>query len=276
MTRNILELPNPDGQDSIVWTTILLERAPDNGGAPGAFAQIASIAIDTANEDTHYVDAAGAATSWYKHRFSDGVTNDDYSAAIQYGDYLVRQWIKQDIPDADITNTRWDSWRDQAIQDMHNEGLTRPAEIQTLTPTSVTNEWFDLNAEIRRVTHMERYYTNGELMADFNNYTQRGRKLRIKRPIVSAVYKVYGVAEIRCLADLDDELFTVLKWGMRMYYCDWRRLQRLDMRPALSRTRLSDTTTNNDFGALFRDAEFQFRSRVERAKSHQAISYGSR
>lgn len=282
MTRNILDIPNPT--DLTTYQKVRIERAADAGGVPGAFAELVVVDATLYSEKFQYIDTTGSATSWYRHRYANTAltVNGDYSPSIQFGDYLIRQWIKLDIPDADLgvgsvtVNDRWDKWRDQVIQDLSNEGLGRVAPPQDITPTDSKVELYGLNAEIRRAIQMDVYSKAGWHVGQYHNWKQWGRQVRIYHPRTTQTYKVWGVAELTCLPDIDDELYTTVKWGMRMYYVGWRRDQRLDMRPALSRTRLSDTTTNADFRALFADAESQFRSRVEKAKVHQAMSFGAR
>lgn len=263
MSRNVLRLVNPDGTDSVTYANVLLERAPDAGGTPGVFAQIASIAIDTSNEQTAYVDTTGATTSWYKHRYeiSGGGTLSDYTTAIQFGDYVVRQRIKTDIPDTDITNTMWDQWRDRTVQDMHGAGLGRPAAAQSITPTSNTTEFYNLNAEIRRVVRVD-VHSGDQFVATKQSWYQWGRQLRLVYPLTTLIYKIYGIAQLRGLVDMDDELQEILYWGMRLRYIDFRINERMNFRPFLARTRGTDTGHPRDFQSLKAEAQREWDTRV--------------
>lgn len=272
--RNILRIPNPDRTDTLVFTNTLLERAPDSGGVPGTFAQIASLTIDTAREFTKYVDALGEATSWYRWRYTDGTTNGDYSTNIQFGDYKVRQWIKSDILDTDITNSNWDQWRDETIIDMANEGLGRPVETpQDFAPATFKNMEVDVRSDIRRVVRVE-LFKNDNFYTVIRNWHQFGRKLRIFFPRTTFTYRVWGIGELRGLIDLDDNLFEILKWGMKMRYTDFRKNQRLDLRAFLARTRQTDTSSVRDFQALYLEAKREFQDRVDKYRDNFAVSGG--
>ncbi|HET7713849.1 MAG TPA: hypothetical protein VFK94_06440 [Patescibacteria group bacterium] len=270
MSRNILDIPNPDGQDSVTYTNILLERAPDVGGAPGTFAQIASITIDVTNEMTHYVDTAGTATDWYRHRYNTGATNSDYSGAIQYGDYTVRQWIKADIVDADITSSDWDRWRDQTMNDIALMDLGRMAPYSTIAPTSYTTEWYDLAAEQRTVVRVDIYDTSGYYITSTPEWEQQGRQIRIVNPNTSLRYRVYATAEIRSFKDLDDELFMLLYWGMRLRYIDKRIADRTHFRKFLGSTKGEEVSTAQLL-QLKRDAQAEWVARIQAASRRISV-----
>lgn len=276
MSRNILDIPNPDGQDTLVtYTTILLERAPDNSGSPGIFAQIDSFAIDTSDEMTHYVDPNGALTDWYKYRYqtADAITQSDYSDPIQYGDYTVRKWIIADIPDAAITTADWDRWRDQTMQDINSAGVGRPAAIQSVTPTSYTDEWHNLNYEMRRVTRVEKYDSGGNFVTVSTQWNQYGNQIRLVNPNSKLTYKIYGIAEIRSMQDLDDELFNCLYWGMRWRYLLFRTNKRMDTRSALGRTKQTDYPALRDFQAMAKEAKAQFDAALVSVQRDQQLTY---
>lgn len=275
MSRNALKIPNPDGVDTAAYTQIVLQRAPDVGSTPGVFATVQTVDIDTTEENTLIVDDSGASDSWYQFYYTDGTTDSDTTDPIQIGDYLVRQWCREDIPDTDITTTKWDYWRDQTIQDIANAGLGRPADIQSIDPSSATDEWHGLNAEIRRVHRVEKYDSGGYLLTATRNWQQRGRQLRIIRPNTDHTYKVYGVAEIRSLADLDDELYTILQWGMRWRYLLFRQGEFQNYRQSLSRTRQANTPSMRDFTVLEQRAKSEYNDRLEKAKMQAAMSYGA-
>lgn len=270
MSRNILDIPNPDGLDSIVYDTILLERAADGGGAPGAFAQIASIPIDVNNETTHYVDTTGTPTDWYKYRYQLGATQSDYSGYIQYGDYTVRTWIKADIPDADITSVDWDRWRDQVMNDLSLYDLGRYANYVDFVPASFTDEWHDLPMEQRTVVRVDIYDSAGYYITHTPQWEQQIRKIRIINPSPFYTYRVYATAEIRAFKDLDDELFMLLYWGMRLKYLDKRVNDRTNFRKYLSSTK-GESVSTQDLLQLKRDAQAEWTSRLIAATRRVAI-----
>lgn len=279
MTRNIYIVPNPDGTDPATYTNILIYRADDNGaGAPGAFSLITTTPIVTFEERTEYLDSGGALTSWYHYQYqtADTLTSSDLSPDTQLGDYLVRQWIKLDITDADINNTKqWDIWRDQTFLDMQADGLGRPAPVQDFAPSSETDATVQLRSDIRRVDTVELWQTTPlAYWTWIKNWRQRGRELRIYFPRTSYTYKIYGLADIRSLYDVDDELFMVLYWGMRWRYMLFRQHERVDFRPFLARTRQSDTTTQMDFKRLADDAKLQYDSTVLKLLTSEGVSSG--
>ncbi len=289
MSINQYRAPNPS--DPVAFPKLRIERAPDPGNDVD-FVQIANVDVDTSQEATVFVDTAGTPTSWYRHRGANaaGTQFTDFSTKIQFGDYQVRQWIISDIPDTSaatgVTLTHWDQWRDETLQDLANAGLGRPAPIQTINPpfildpssgftsSTVTQEFFGLNADIRRVLRVDVYDNTGWFLSIWRNWYQRGRTLRIIHAKFTLTYKVYGIGEIRCLSDLDDEFFNVLKWGMRMRYADFRKLQRFDFRPFLARTRQTDTSSVVDFDREYKTAKAEFEQRLDRAVLHQGLETG--
>jgi len=196
----------------------------------------------------------------------------EYSTGILFGDYWARQQIRNDIPDgADLNdNVLWDGWRDQTLLDMQALGLGRPADPQDFTPASTTDYTVALRGDIRRVTVVEiwrslagvpfEYWT--AIRAWEQRAGSRGRSLRIMKPKNGYTYRIYGVGELRDLNDMDDELWNILYWGIRWRYMLYRGAERVSMRPFLSRTRQSDTTTQMDFKRLADDAKLQFDQRV--------------
>lgn len=194
----------------------------------------------------------------------------DYTTGVLFGDYWARQQIRNDIPDGQDLNDNvlWDGWRDQTLLDMQGLGLGRPADIQDFSPGSSTDYTVALRADIGRVTNVEIWRTQAPISywTSIRAWEQRGgmrgRTLRIMRPKTGYTYRIYGMSELRDLNDLDDELWMILYWGMRWRYMLYRGAERVSMRPFLSRTRQSDTTTQMDFKRLADDAKLQFDQRV--------------
>lgn len=246
------------------FTKLHVQRSPDNV----TWTDLALADIDTSNEYTIYIDTAGTLTSYYHHRHENvGASSfTDYSDGILFGDYWVRQQIKHDIPDADIVNGDWDSWRDQTFIDMQSFGLGRAADVQDFAPASDTDYFANIRGDIRRVDRVEIWRTVPSVYWTWiTAWEQRGRKIRIMYPKVNYTYKVYGTAQLLDLNDLDDELWNILYWGMRWRYLLFRQQERVDMRPFLARTRQSDTTTQSDFKGLTEAAKLQFDQAVARS-----------
>lgn len=152
---------NPSQADVVAfaYTLMRVERAPDAAGVPGAFAEITAVDIDDSDLYTLYNDAVGAATDWYRHRWSNaaGTVFSGYSPSLQAGDSQMRQWIRADIPDADLTATIWDRWIDQSLIDLYAFGLWKPV-TQTVTVTSsngAVDRLYGINGEIRDVFAVE-------------------------------------------------------------------------------------------------------------------------
>lgn len=254
------------------YQKIRIERAPDAAGVPGAFSLVATVSIDSFNENTDYTDnGASATTDWYRHRWetTDALSFSDWSDSLQAGDSIVRQWISADIPDADVTDAMWDTWRDQAFQEMSFEYLGRPV-TQTLTPTATANdEFFSLNGEVRIVLRVDQY-DGSDYMGWTDQWEQRGRQIRIFYPDSSTTYKVYGIGELRDYGDIDDELFMLVYWMIRRSYIDWRIAQRANWKLFQVAERPDDTST----GALIQLRELAHREvqmRLDKARQIHAI-----
>lgn len=276
MTRNEYRAPNP--KDMTTFPYIHVQRDTTSGF--GTAVDIFTGAADTTKESTLVVDTGGTLTSWYRHRGENNphTIETDWSDPIQFGDYWARQQIKADIPDTDITNGLWDGWRDQTFFDMQGLGLGRPAPTQDFTPASPTDYNVGLRADIRRVTRVEIWRVGpSEYWTDIRAWDQRGpsdRNVRIRSPKVGYSYKIYGVGELRDLNDLDDELWNVLYWGMRWRYLLFRQLDRTNMRPFMSRTRQTDTTTQMELQRLADAAKLQFDQRVQALLFNEGVPDG--
>lgn len=279
MTRNEYRAPNP--KDTTTFVNLRVERS-----ATGLFAGEESLVgifpVDTSNEYTIIIDTAGTLTSYYHHRGQNAAVTSvtDYSAAILYGDYLVRQQIIRDctvvgVVPSGIDNNDWDTWRDETLLDMQAKGLGRPAASQDMTFTAGQDVWQNLNSDIRRVTFVEVWRSSTDYWTTIRGWTQRGRQLRVYKPLGSGfTYKVYGRGELRDLNDLDDELFTVLYWGMRWKYLLKRQAERSDSRPYLGRTRLADTPGNPDYERLVQSAYKMFLERVYDLLQNEGVPSG--
>jgi hypothetical protein len=254
-----------------------LDRAPDSAGVPGTFANIASPTLDQYNETTIYTDTGGATNSWYRYRYNNTALSNpgEYSPSFQAGQYTVRTWLQNDIPDADIDTTDWDTWRDMALQEFRNEGVGRPvADPIEFTPGSDTDEWVSIPATYRNIIWCDIYYASRRV-TDTPEWKVWGRKIRIARPNTNFTYKFYGIGDIRSLADIDDELFPLLYWYMRTKYLDKRLADRQNFRMFLNADKVSDVKTEQLLEMKLRDAKIEYASRLSRAQTIYPIPTGA-
>jgi hypothetical protein len=243
---------NPTQADiaAFAYTLMRVERATDSGGAPGAFAEVASIAIDTSDLYTLYNDATGAPTDWYRHRWSNagGTVFSGYSTALQAGDSQMRQWIRADVPDADLSGTVWDRWIDQSLIDLYAFGLWKPVS-QTVTPTSsngAVNRVYGINGELRDVYAVEVIGTDAPGTHQFQmiggEYMQEGRTIRIPSAMTGYKYVVWGKARFASVGELTDEGYMLLYHLVRAKYLQYRENQRANYRKFIVMDRDSDIT----------------------------------
>src|SRR5947209_3667267 len=97
---NTLVIINNPADGVTTYQNGKVQRAPDSSGTPGTFADLATTALDGTAETTNYTDIAGLTTDWYRYRWENTAATvvSDWSASIQAGDYLIRQWVTKDIP----------------------------------------------------------------------------------------------------------------------------------------------------------------------------------
>lgn len=236
----------PDGITT--YTHIRIETADDSGGSPGAFSLLTTVSVDTTQEITAYSTTAADNTDWFRHRYENATTAaySDYSASLQVGDYLVRQWIKSDITDTTITNAMWNQWRDQAFLDMQLRHFSIPADIQSITPSSYTDEWEQLDFAIDTVTAVEIYDTSGYYICSTDDWDQRGSQVRIYHPDTDLRYKVYGTKELKSISDIleADETMQILFWLMKSNYYQKKIDERMDFKYWLSADKTSDVSAD--------------------------------
>lgn len=277
VARNEYKAPNP--KDMVTFPKIRVQRSA-TGLFAGEEADVGVFDVDTTNEDTIVIDTAGTATSYYRHRGENfpHTIETAYTKGILFGDYVIRQMIKHDIPDADIVDADWDIWRDETFLDMQMLGLGRSLDPVTFTPATSEDYNKTLPGAMRRVSRVEIWWrTPSRYWTDIRAWEQRprSRTLRIMHPRNGFDYLIYGLGELRDLSDLDDELWNILYWGMRWRYMLMRQHERVDMRPFMSRTRQSDTTSQQDFKHLADDAKLQFDQRVAQVLLNEGMPSGS-
>jgi hypothetical protein len=227
-----------------------VERAPDAAGAPGAFAEIADVEIDDSDLYTLYNDNAGAPTDWYRHRWANlaGSVFSGYSASLQAGDSQMRQWIRADIPDADLTAAVWDRWIDQALIDLYAFGLWKPVS-QTITPTSssgAVDRVYGINGELRDVYAVEVIGTDASAIHQYqligNEFMQEGRNIRIPSASTGYKYVIWGKARFATVGELTDEGYMLLYHMVRAKYLQFRENSRANYRKFIIIDRDSDIT----------------------------------
>lgn len=245
-----------------------VERAPDVAGAPGAFTEITNILLDSNADHTNYTDTAGTSTDWYRYRWANtaGTVFSDYSPSRQAGDYKIREWIKADIPDADITNTDWDRWRDQVFSDLALQGLGKiTGTLYSWTPASNTDEWQNIDGRVSTVLQVD-IYKGSDKLTTLTDWYQVGRKIRIPSPRSTWTYKYWGVEEIRNIGDLSDEMFNIVYWGMRLKYLFRRLADRQNFKFYLSADKTSDITIT-DLEKMAAEARSEYEVRLASVKS---------
>jgi hypothetical protein len=244
MAQTIITAATPaDGITTYQLT--LIERAPDSGGTPGAYAQVASLSNDPYNEFISFTDTGGTSTDWYRYRYANtGLTIlSDYSTAIQAGDSIIRQWVKADIPDTDIFDTDWDRWRDETLTDLSLKYIGRFVyPPQSVVPSGFTDVDHPINADIRKVTRVEMVDSSGGRVTSTPAWEQYGRYLRLLYPKTSYTYNVYGIGYLRNLADADQEIFMLIYWGIRLKYLDRRLQERENFKYFLTADKVSDVS----------------------------------
>ncbi len=234
-----VDVPPPnDGTDT--YDTIYLQRAPDSGGSPGAWATITHFSIDADGNFTEYVDASGVATSWYRYYYDIAAASNpsNFSAPMQAGSFLARSWILADIPDPDILTSAWDRWVQEAITDLWTEEGIWNWGRETITPTTtgstpagMADEWYGLPIEIEQVVKVEAVDSSTLLHRDWlypeEEWQQVGRELRLFGADINyTLYVVHGKVRFRYPGELTEAFYMLFYWMVRMKYLQFREAQR--------------------------------------------------
>lgn len=225
---------NPD--DGVTtYSHVRIYRAPDAGGTAGAFTLIATVAIDASDEYTEYLDTGGEDTSWYQHEWynATGPLLSNRSPALAAGDSVVRQWLRADMADADVTNTMWDRWTKQTLIDLYNRGISKPTAA-TITITEGSdgsfNELYDISSSIRDVTMVERVSNDALLRhSDWvttGQWQQVGRDIRIVGASDVHLYRVHGKRQFNSIGELTDDYFMLAYRMIRLRLLTYRLSQR--------------------------------------------------
>jgi len=262
-----------------VYTTIRIERAADVAGAPGAFAEIGTVPIDTGEEWTYYLDQNGDSTAWYQYRYSNLANNiqSAYANYIQAGDSVVRQSVRSEIPDLDITVAMWDRWGREVMIDLFVEGIWKPDEGQiVITSTAnVPDESYALPSHLRDLIAIETRDSSGRHSATLEVGPSRdegdyqlgptNRRVRIFDPSTSTstTYWAIGKAQYRNLGELTDDFFTLAMHMLLVKYAMFRQHQRLNWKKFIT----FDPTTDilpRDLAGFIQQEKIEVATRVSR------------
>ena len=242
-------MTNPD--DGVTtYQNLLLYRAPDAAGVAGAFALIATVAIDSSDEYTAYTDTGGEDTSWYQWKWSatSGTpVPSNASPAIQAGDSVVRQWLKGDIGDADVTNAMWDRWTKQTLVDLYNRGIWKPVRA-TVTATKNADgtfvERYGVAGAIRDIIDVEQVTPDAYLghvnWLRSGEWTRDGRQVRLIGATDTVKYVVHGKAQYASIGELTDDYFMLAYRMIRLRLLEYRLGQRANFYRHIVYTKESD------------------------------------
>ncbi len=241
-------MSNPD--DGVTtYQNLLLYRAPDSSGVAGAFALIATVAIDSSDEYTAYTDTGGEDTSWYQWKWQNtaATLTSNASPAIQAGDSVVRQWLKGDIGDADIDNAKWDRWTKQTLVDLYNRGIWKPVRA-TVTATKNADgtfvERYGVAGAIRDIIDVEQV-TSDAYLGHVNwlrsgEWLRDGREVRLIGATDTVSYVVHGKAQYVSIGELTDDYFMLAYRMIRLRLLEYRLGQRANFYRAVIYTKESD------------------------------------
>jgi hypothetical protein len=247
---NALYLPNP-GDGTTTYSNVRIERAVNNAGAPGAFTEITNIAIDASDEFTAYSDTTGATDSFYQHRWANaaGTIFSGYSDYIQAGDSPLKQRLKGDIPDADLTDTFWNRWITRAMLQLYNLGVWYEGRatitITKLISANVEDERYVIPAALRQVFSVEAIDTSTTqhifwLQAD--EWSVENRTIRFIRPSTQWKYVLHGKAQYQQLGELTNDVEELAYHLVVRMYLQKRINDRRNFRKWVVFDRTSDIT----------------------------------
>jgi len=260
--QNLFYMKNPD--DGVTtYTNLKVYRAPDASGVAGAFVFIATVAIDASEEYTAYTDTGGEDTSWYQAKWShptSGVPDSNPSPSLQAGDSWVRQGLKGDIGDADVTNAMWDRWTKQTLIDLYNRGIWKPARA-TITITknadSTFVERYGVAGAIRDVIDVEQVSNDAYLLHHnwlrSGEWTRDGRQVRLIAPSDTVKYVVHGKAQYASIGELTDDYFMLAYRMIRLRLLEYRLGQRSNFYRHTIYDKVSDISPS-DIRAMIQDA----------------------
>lgn len=242
---------NPAGLSASLYTNTRVERAANVAGAPGAFVEIANIAIDTSDEFTAYIDTGGAADSWYRYRWANlaGTSFSDYpESPAQPGTNAVKTNIKRNVPDADILDPLWDQWIASALIELFAYGIWKIdyADVVITSSGGVAAERYGLAAKIRDIIRVERLSTSSgnPVLYELSpgEFRQEQRQIYIPGGTVGDTYRVWGRAPFTAVGEMTDDWFPMLEEMIRVRYLQFRENGRGNYRAYIVLDRASDIT----------------------------------
>jgi len=249
----------------------------------GVWAEIATPAITVNDEVTLYQDLAGTTTDWYRHRWANTAltVNSAYSTEIQAGDSTVRQWLKADIPDKDITTTQIDTWISQTLVDLYARGMWKPdrSTVTITTQNGSGDEYYDIPAAIRDVYRVEKV-SNDSLLRHVawlyeGQWEQIGRQVRIYKSTTSYKYVVHGKALYQTIGQLAQDYFMLAFRMTRVRVLQFRLSQRSNFYKAVTFDKTTDINTQ-DIRAMIQEAEIQIERDIRAlALAEPAVQSGS-
>lgn len=256
---------------SRVWAAAVkydLDRAPDSGGAPGSWANIASNQLlDTTKEFSVYNDVDGISTSWYRYTYKDSANAvlGAVSAAIQAGDSKIRTWLKADLPSTDVTTAAWDRWIEETFTELSTEKIFRELAPISLTGASNTYE-YNLTPEVRAVLRVDIYQGTVRVKPSRAWEIWNGQ-IRLLQPSSAYTYKVYTLGDIFSFGHMNRQQYTFFAWCVRKKYLDYRLGQRSDWKWWT----MSDRTSDSDIPriqSLKADADSEYARRLANLKKN--------
>lgn len=254
-----------------VFTRILIERAPDAGGAPGAFVQIDNVAIDASDEFTYYADVGGDDTAWYRVRYANTALTSfsGYGDSIQAGDSVIRQWARGEFPETSLTLAMWNRWGQQVLIDLYAHGIWKLDEAQlTLTTQAggVVDETYAIPAKIRDVIGVEiRDNANGllvETLEDGEWVGHTNRKLRIFNASTAYGYWIVGKAQYRALGELTDDFYMLALHLLFVKVLLFRKRQRANFKQFVTMDPTTDMNPDQ-LGRMIADERLEVAERVK-------------
>lgn len=273
MSAAVVELfpPNPPPSQVGTFQRILVERAPDAGGAPGAFVQIDNVPIDTSDEFTYYADVGGDDTAWYRIRYANTALTvfSGYGDYIQAGDSVIRQWARGEFPETSLTIAMWDRWGKQVLIDLYTHGIWKLDEAQVTLTTqagNVVDEVYAIPAKIRDVIAVEvRDLSTGllnETLEDGEWATHTNRKIRIFGAGTAYGYWIVGKAQYRALGELTDDFYMLALHLLFVKVLLFRKRQRANFKQFVTMDPTTDMNPDQ-LGRMIADERLEVAERVK-------------
>jgi len=224
---NTIWAKNPVGALAALYTNTRFERAPDAGGAPGVYVEIANVTIDPADEFTAYLDISGDSLSWYRYRYADlSVGLSGYTDGGQPGTNKVKTWAMRNMPDADLLAPFWDQWIEECLVWLFSLGVWKEdySDVVPTTAAGLVAQKYGIPAKIRDVIRVETIDSAGTVQTtlDANEWVARQRNLWIFNARTFWTYRVWGKCRFNAVGEMTDDFFELLHEMLRVKYYDFR------------------------------------------------------